>query len=113
MFQTPQEAARDAVASDVHVIGVSTQAAGHKTLVPELRAALAAEGGDDILIVCGGVIPAQDYDYLKANGAAAIFGNRVSLDLDLAKSLQLDFGVEAQPVGRSGVNGGDETPEVE
>ena len=74
LFQTPEEAARDAVDHDVHVIGVSTQAAGHKTLVPALREALKAEGGEDILIVCGGVIPAQDYDYLKANGAGAIFG---------------------------------------
>ncbi len=74
LFQTPAEAARDAVDSDVHVIGVSTQAAGHKTLVPELKQALQAEGAGDILVVCGGVIPAQDYDFLRANGADAIFG---------------------------------------
>ncbi|MBM3693845.1 MAG: methylmalonyl-CoA mutase [Actinobacteria bacterium] len=74
LFQTPEEAARDAIENDVHVIGVSSQAAGHKTLVPELVAQLRALGGDDIIVVCGGVIPAQDYDYLRASGAAAIFG---------------------------------------
>ena len=74
LFQTPEEAARDAVENDVHVIGVSSQAAGHKTLVPELVEQLRAQGGGDILVVCGGVIPAQDYDYLRQAGAAAIFG---------------------------------------
>jgi methylmalonyl-CoA mutase len=74
LFQTPEEAARDAIENDVHVIGVSSQAAGHKTLVPELVAQLRALGGDDIIVVCGGVIPAQDYDYLRASGASAIFG---------------------------------------
>ncbi|MEI8001727.1 MAG: methylmalonyl-CoA mutase [Actinomycetes bacterium] len=74
LFQTPEEAARDAVENDVHVVGVSSQAAGHKTLVPELVAELRKQGGDDILVVCGGVIPAQDYDYLMEAGAAAIFG---------------------------------------
>ncbi|MBT5897275.1 MAG: methylmalonyl-CoA mutase, partial [Rhodospirillaceae bacterium] len=61
LFQTPEEAARDAMENDVHVIGVSTHAAGHKTLVPELVAALKAQDGGDILVICGGVIPAQDY----------------------------------------------------
>ncbi len=74
LFQTPQEAARDAIDADVHVVGVSSQAAGHKTLVPQLASALKAEGADDILIVCGGVIPPKDYDELKAAGASAIFG---------------------------------------
>ena len=74
LFQTPDEAARDAVENDVHVIGISSQAAGHKTLVPALVDALKKEGREDILIICGGVIPAQDYDFLKQAGAAAIFG---------------------------------------
>ena len=74
LFQTPEEAARDAVENDVHVVGVSSQAAGHKTLVPELVEQLKKLGGEDIVVVCGGVIPAQDYDYLREAGAAAIFG---------------------------------------
>jgi methylmalonyl-CoA mutase len=74
LFQTPEEAARQAIENDVHVVGVSSQAAGHKTLVPELIKALRAQGGGDILVVCGGVIPAQDYDFLKAAGVSAIYG---------------------------------------
>jgi methylmalonyl-CoA mutase len=74
LFQTPEEAARDAIENDVHVIGISSLAAGHKTLVPALAKALKEEGADDILIVCGGVIPAQDYEFLKNAGASAIFG---------------------------------------
>ncbi len=74
LFQTPEEAARQAIENDVHVVGVSTLAAGHKTLVPQLVAALRAQGAHDIVTVVGGVIPAQDYDYLKASGAAAVFG---------------------------------------
>jgi len=73
MFATPAEAARQAVENDVHIVGVSSLAAGHLTLVPELKAALTAEGRGDIMIVVGGVIPAQDYDELKASGAEAIF----------------------------------------
>ncbi len=74
LFQTPAEAARQAIENDVHVIGVSSQAAGHMTLVPELIKALHAEGAGDILVVCGGVIPPQDYDFLRAQGVAAIYG---------------------------------------
>ena len=74
LFQTPEEAARDAIENDVHVIGISSLAAGHKTLVPALAKALKEEGADDILIICGGVIPQQDYDFLKKAGASAIFG---------------------------------------
>jgi len=74
LFQTPKETALQAVENDVHVIGVSSLAAGHKTLVPELLAALTEIGRADILIVVGGVIPAQDYAFLRENGAAAIFG---------------------------------------
>ena len=74
LFQTPAETALQAVENDVHVVGVSSLAAGHKTLVPELREELAKIGREDILIVVGGVIPAQDYDFLRENGASAIFG---------------------------------------
>ena len=73
LFQTPAEAARQAVENDVHIVGASSLAAGHLTLVPELREALAAEGREDIMIVVGGVIPPQDYDELYEAGAAAIF----------------------------------------
>ena len=74
LFQTPAEAAADAVDNDVHVIGVSSQAAGHKTLVPQLIAELKAKGADDILVVVGGVIPPQDYEFLRETGVAAVFG---------------------------------------
>lgn len=74
LFQTPEEVAQDAVDNDVHVIGVSSQAAGHKTLAPALIAALKEAGAGDILVVCGGVIPAQDYEFLRNAGVAAIFG---------------------------------------
>jgi methylmalonyl-CoA mutase len=74
LFQTPEEAARQAVEADVHVVGVSSQAAGHKTLVPELIKELAAQDASDVLVVCGGVIPAQDYDALYAAGVSAIYG---------------------------------------
>jgi len=74
LFQTPAEAAIMAVENDVHVLGVSTLAGGHKTLVPEVIAELKRRGREDILVVAGGVIPPQDYDYLKQAGVAAIFG---------------------------------------
>ena len=74
MFSTPEEVARQAVENDVHVVGVSSQAAGHKTLVPNLIQALRAEGADDIIVVAGGVIPKQDYDHLYAAGVKGIFG---------------------------------------
>ncbi|MBV8840587.1 MAG: cobalamin-dependent protein, partial [Alphaproteobacteria bacterium] len=73
LFATPAEAARQAVENDVHVIGVSSLAAGHLTLVPEVKAELEAQGRGDIMIVVGGVVPPQDYDALKAAGAEAIF----------------------------------------
>lgn len=74
LFQTPEETAKQAVENDVHVIGMSSLAAGHKTLLPQLRDELKKLGREDIMIIAGGVIPAQDYDYLYENGAAAIFG---------------------------------------
>jgi methylmalonyl-CoA mutase len=89
LFQTPAEAARQAVENDVHVVGVSSQAAGHKTLVPQLVAALQAEGAEDILVVCGGVIPPQDYPVLKAAGAAAIFGPGTNIPEAAAEILRL------------------------
>ncbi|UWQ96659.1 methylmalonyl-CoA mutase [Rhodobacteraceae bacterium M385] len=74
LFQTPEEAAQDAIDNDVHVIGISSQAAGHKTLAPKLIEALKAEGAGEIIVICGGVIPQQDYEFLTNAGVAAIFG---------------------------------------
>ena len=74
LFQTPEEAAQDAVDNDVHIVGISSQAAGHKTLAPKLIEALKAKGAGDIIVICGGVIPQQDYDFLKKAGVKAIFG---------------------------------------
>ena len=74
MFSTPSEVARQAIENDVHAVGASSLAAGHKTLVPELIAALREQGGDDIIVIAGGVIPAQDYDFLEQSGVALIFG---------------------------------------
>ena len=89
LFQTPEEACRQAIENDVHVIGVSSQAAGHKTLVPQLIAALKAEGAGDILVVTGGVIPAQDYEFLKKAGVAAIFGPGTNIPKAAAEILGL------------------------
>ena len=74
LFQTPAEAAQDAIDNDVHVIGISSQAAGHKTLAPQLIAELEKAGASDILVICGGVIPQQDYPFLQDAGVKAIFG---------------------------------------
>lgn len=74
LFQTPEEAAQDAIDNDVHVIGISSQAAGHKTLAPKLVQALRDQGAGEILVICGGVIPQQDYQYLYDHGVQAIFG---------------------------------------
>jgi methylmalonyl-CoA mutase len=74
LFQTPEEAAKAAVQKKVHVLGLSSQAAGHHILVPQVLKALREAGGQDILVVCGGVIPPQDYEGLYAQGVAAIFG---------------------------------------
>jgi methylmalonyl-CoA mutase len=89
LFQTPAEAAADAIENDVHVVGVSSQAAGHKTLVPELLAELRAAGGDDILVVCGGVIPPQDYAFLERAGVAAVFGPGTNIPVAAARILEL------------------------
>ncbi len=96
LFQTPEETAKQAVENDVHIVGVSSLAAGHLTLVPALHAALTARGRGDILVVVGGVIPPQDYPALTAAGAAAIFGpGTVIPDAALALLDRLDADAEA------------------
>jgi methylmalonyl-CoA mutase len=100
LFQTPEEAARSAVENDDHVIGVSSLAAGHLTLVPALRRALAELHRGDILIVVGGVIPPQDYDELSKDGAGAIFGPGTVITQSALRVLDLlDAKVKAQPAG--------------
>ncbi len=89
LFQTPAEAARDAIENDVHVVGVSSQAAGHKTLVPMLIDELRKAGANNILVVCGGVIPPQDYDMLNDAGVAAIFGPGTNIPSAARKVLAL------------------------
>ncbi len=88
LFQTPEEAARLAIENDVHAIGCSSLAAGHKTLVPQLIQALKAQGADDIIVFAGGVIPAQDYDALYAAGAKAIFGPGTRIEDSAKKVLE-------------------------
>jgi methylmalonyl-CoA mutase len=89
LFQTPEEAARQAVENDVHIVGVSSQAAAHKTLVPALIEALKREGAGDILVVCGGVIPVKDHDFLKKAGVAAIYGPGTNIPHAAAEILSL------------------------
>ena len=89
LFQTPEEAARQAVENDVHIVGVSSQAAGHKTLVPALIEALKNEGAGDILVVVGGVIPPKDYDFLKRAGVSAIYGPGTNIPAAAAEILSL------------------------
>src|SRR5260221_13260404 len=89
LFQTPEEAARQAIENDVHVIGISSQAAGHKTLVPGVIQALKAEGADDILVICGGVIPPQDYPGLTTMGVAAIYGPGTNIPKAAGEILKL------------------------
>ena len=74
LFQTPEEVARQAIDNDVHVVGASSLAAGHKTLIPALKKALIEQGGDHIVFVCGGVIPLEDYEFLHKEGCSMIFG---------------------------------------
>ncbi len=88
LFQTPEETARQAAENDVHVIGVSSLAAGHMTLVPALQSELKKIGREDILIVVGGVIPAQDYAFLRENGASAIFGPGTVIPVAAAKVIE-------------------------
>jgi methylmalonyl-CoA mutase len=89
LFQTPEEAARQAIENDVHVVGVSTQAAGHKTLVPQLLDTLHAAGARDVLVVCGGVIPPHDHEFLKKAGVAAIYGPGTNIPQAAAEILGL------------------------
>ncbi len=89
LFQTPEEAARQAVENDVHVVGVSSQAAGHRTLVPALIKGLKSEGGGDILVICGGVIPPQDYDELMKAGVSAIYGPGTNIPVAAREVIKL------------------------
>ena len=89
LFQTPAEAAKQAVENDVHVVGVSSLAAGHLTLVPQIIAELKKLGREDIVVIVGGVIPAQDYEELYADGAAAIFGPGTPIATAAIKILEI------------------------
>ena len=89
LFQTPEEAAKQAVENDVHVVGVSSLAAGHLTLVPQLFADLKKLGREDIIVIAGGVIPAQDYDFLYKAGVAAIFGPGTRIPFSAIKMLEI------------------------
>ncbi|MBQ0025398.1 MAG: methylmalonyl-CoA mutase [Bacteroidales bacterium] len=89
LFQTPEEAAKQAVENDVHVVGVSSLAAGHKTLVPQIVSELKKLGREDIIVICGGVIPAQDYDALYKAGAMAIFGPGTPIATAAIKIMEL------------------------
>jgi methylmalonyl-CoA mutase len=89
LFQTPDEAAQDAIDNDVHVIGISSQAAGHKTLAPKLIESLNQRGAGDILVICGGVIPQQDYEFLYEKGVKAIFGPGTNIPQAASKILDL------------------------
>jgi methylmalonyl-CoA mutase len=89
LFQTPAEAARQAVENDVHVLGVSSLAAGHKTLIPSVLKELKKQGREDIMVIAGGVIPAQDYTYLYNEGVVAIFGPGSSVTAAGKKILEI------------------------
>ncbi|HYB10378.1 MAG TPA: methylmalonyl-CoA mutase [Alphaproteobacteria bacterium] len=89
LFQTPEEAARQAIDNDVHVVGVSSQAAGHKTLVPALIDSLRGQGADDIIVVCGGVVPPQDYKFLLKKGVSAIYGPGTNIPLAASEIISL------------------------
>jgi methylmalonyl-CoA mutase len=89
LFQTPEEAVREAIENDVHVIGISSQAAGHKTLVPQVIEGLRKENAGDIIVVCGGVIPPQDYDEMLGMGVSAVFGPGTNILLAAHEVLDL------------------------
>ena len=89
LFQTPEETAQQAVENDVHVVGMSSLAAGHKTLLPQLVEELKKLGREDIIVICGGVIPAQDYDFLYEHGASAIFGPGTKIPVAGIKIMEL------------------------
>ncbi|MFL2812142.1 MAG: methylmalonyl-CoA mutase [Paracoccaceae bacterium] len=89
LFQTPEEAANDAVDNDVHIIGISSQAAGHKTLAPKLIEALREKDAEEIIVICGGVIPQQDYKFLLEKGVKAIFGPGTNIPAAASEILKL------------------------
>jgi len=89
LFQTPEEAAQHAIENDVHVVGISSQAAGHKTLVPQLIDALKKQDAGEILVICGGVIPPQDYDELMAAGVVAVYGPGTNIPVAAGEVLNL------------------------
>src|SRR5699024_6602193 len=110
LFQTPEEAAKSAVDADVHVVGVSSLAAGHLTLVPELRAELAKLGREDIMVVVGGVIPPGDFQELYDAGAAAIYPpGTVIADaaIDMIGKLAADLGLELKSGSAEDVDAGE------
>jgi len=88
LFQTPGETARQAVENDVHIVGMSSLAGGHKTLLPQLIEELKKAGREDIMVVVGGVIPAQDYEFLREHGASAIFGPGTVIPVAAKKILE-------------------------
>jgi len=88
LFQTPEETARQAVENDVHIVGMSSLAGGHKTLLPKLVENLVKAGRGDIMVAVGGVIPPQDYEYLRDNGASAIFGPGTVIPVAAEKMLE-------------------------
>ena len=94
LFQTPAEAAREAVENDVNIVGASSLAAGHKTLIPQLIEELKKLGREDIMVIAGGVIPTQDYDYLYQKGVAAIFGPGTPVPYSAIKMMELLMGKE-------------------
>ena len=89
LFQTPAEAAKQAVENDVHILGASSLAAGHKTLLPQVIEELKKLGREDIMVVAGGVIPPQDYDFLFKAGVAAIFGPGTVISVSAIKMMEL------------------------
>jgi methylmalonyl-CoA mutase len=97
LFQTPAEAARQAVENDVHVLGMSSLAGGHKTLLPQVREELRKLGREDILVVVGGVIPAQDYEFLHEQGASAVFGPGTVIPVAARKVLE-ELNHQLEPV---------------
>jgi methylmalonyl-CoA mutase len=94
LFATPAEVARNAVENDVHVVGISTLAAGHKTLVPEVVVGLKNQGRGDIRVIVGGIIPQQDYEYLYQAGATAVFGPGTNIPQCAQKVLTILMGKE-------------------
>jgi methylmalonyl-CoA mutase len=89
LLQTPKEAVKHAIENDVHILNVSSLAAGHKTLIPEVISELKKYGRDDILVIAGGVIPAQDYDFLYENGVAGIFGSDTKITAAASEILNI------------------------